>query len=200
MMSSDNQQRWSGVRRRRRRLSRASIAPLVDAMGPPISTVPWSPLFVAQTIEILPIALRGERLLWLKPVHAESLRFGLVRTAEPGHMVVEVMGWYPLVPRVVHSTSWRHEDGRVVLTYVAVVDPPESLPRDALVEVPVTRTELARGDATRAPEVIGVAAVIEHALRHLAWLVRDDPAIATVLSDWTDVLSGYKPEPFRSLS
>jgi hypothetical protein len=138
--------------------------------------------------------------VWLKPVHADALRVGLGPTADPARIVIEAMGWYPLVPRVVHSTSWRYEDGRVVLTYVVVVEPPESLPRDSLVEVAVARTELARGDATRPPEAIGVAAVLEHALRHLAWLVGDDPAIAGALSDWTDVLSTYKPEPFRSLS
>jgi hypothetical protein len=168
-------------------------------MGPPISSVAWSPLFVAQTIEILPVGLRGSVLFWLKPLHAESLRVGLPPSGDPGQVAVEVMGWYPLVPRVVHSTSWRHLDARVILTYVAVVEPPERLPPDSLVELPVTRAELARGDATRPPEAIGVSAVIEHALRHLAWLVRDDPAIAEALSDWRAPLSGYQAEPFRGL-
>jgi hypothetical protein len=168
-------------------------------MGPPISSVAWSPLFVAQTIEVLAIGLRRQKPFWLKPLHAESLRVGLPATADPGQLVVDVMGWYPLVPRVVHSTSWRHEDARVILTYVAVVEPPERLPPDSLVELPVARAELARGDATRPPEAIGVSAVIEHALRHLAWLVRDDPAIAGALSDWRDVLNGYQAEPFRAL-
>jgi len=41
--------------------------------------------------------------------------------------------------------------------------------------------------------------VLEHALRHLAWLVRDDPAIAGALPEWPELLAGYVPEPFRAL-
>ena len=48
-------------------------------MGPPISTVDWSPKFVAQTLEVLPVGLRGESLFWMKPIHADSLRVGLTR-------------------------------------------------------------------------------------------------------------------------
>jgi hypothetical protein len=113
--------------------------------------------------------------------------------------VIDVLGWYPMAPRVVHSTSWRHQDDRVVLTYVAVVDPPERLPPDSLVELPVVRAQLARGDALGPPKAIGVAAVVEHALRHLSWLVGDDPSIAEALHDWTAVLAEYRPEPFRAL-
>jgi hypothetical protein len=186
-------------RPRRRRLGAAAIAPLVEAMGPPISAVAWSPQLVAQTLEILAVGLRGHDLFWLKPLHAESLRVGLPISGKPGEVVVGVMGWYPLVPRVVHSTSWRHEHGRVILTYVAVVEPPERLAPDSLVELPVARAELARGDALGPPKAIGIAAVIEHALRHLSWLIGDDAAIAEALSDWTTALGGYQPEPFRAL-
>jgi hypothetical protein len=172
----------------------------VEAIGPPISSVPWAPQVVAQTLEILAIARRDNELVWLKPLHADSLCVGLPMSAQPGEVVVDAMGWYPLVPRVVHSTSWRHQDGRVILTYVAVVEAPEQLPRESLVELPVARAELARGDAMGPPKTIGVTAVLEHALRHLSWLVQDDPAIAEALSDWTAILSGYKPEPFRALA
>ncbi len=40
--------------------------------------------------------------------------------------------------------------------------------------------------------------MIEHAFRHLAWLVVDDPAIAMALPDWAPILAGYEPEPFRA--
>ena len=40
---------------------------------------------------------------------------------------------------------------------------------------------------------------LEHALRHLSWLIRDDHAIADALPEWSSVLSDYQPEPFRSL-
>ncbi len=175
------------------------MRPLVEAMGPPVSTVAWSPRFVAQTLEILPIGLRDAHLFWLKPVHADSLRVGLNPSAAPADVVLDVLKWYPLQPLVVHSTSWRHEAGRVILTYAAVVDAPGELPAGSLLVLPVARADLARGDATSAPKTIGVDAVLEHALRHLAWLVRDDPAVKKALEGWGHALAAFVPEPFRPL-
>jgi hypothetical protein len=172
--------------------------PIVD-FGPPISDVPWSAEFSLQTLEVLILTLEHAIPVWLKPVHADSLRVGLPASARPGDVVLETLGWYDLIPRVVHSTSWRHEEGRVVLTYVAVVEPPGSLPADTLARSPVSRTELARGEATAPPSGIDVAQVIEHALRHLSWLVRDDSAIHAALTDWGEPLERYEPEPFRAL-
>lgn len=169
-------------------------------MGPPISTVEWSPKFVAQTLEVLPVALRPDGLVWMKPAHAESLRVGLPASAKPGEVVLDVLKWYPLEPVVVHSTSWRHEKARIILTYVAVVSPPAQLPPDSLIAVHVQRAELARGEATAAPRSIGVEAVLEHALRHLSWLVNDDPAVTAALTDWKQVLADFRPEPFRALA
>ena len=169
-------------------------------MGPPISTVAWSPELVAQTLEILPVALRPGGLVWLKPMHADSLRVGLPAAAKPGEVVLDAMKWYPLEPLVVHSTSWRHEAARIILTYVAVITSPEHLPPDSLVALPVRRAELTRGEATAAPTTIGVEAVLEHALRHLSWLVKDDPAVMEALADWKTVLADFQPEPFRALA
>jgi len=100
-------------------------------------------------------------------------------------------------PRVVHSTSWRRDRDAVVLSFVAVVDPDLTT---GLSSVPVVRTDLARGTATTAPARIATTQVLEHGLRHLAWLVRDDPAVATSLPDaWLALLDRYVPEPFRHL-
>jgi len=42
--------------------------------------------------------------------------------------------------------------------------------------------------------------VLEHGLRHLAWLAKEDPVvIATLNDDWKQVLADYRPEPFRNL-
>lgn len=169
-------------------------------MGPPISSVGWSAEFVAQTLEVLPVGLRDGRLFWMKPVHADSLRVGLPTTAKPAAVVLDVLKWYPLEPVVVHSTSWRHEEGRVILTYIAAVTPPRKLPADSLVELPVRRAELARGEAMAAPESIAVEAVLEHALRHLSWLVKDDPAVMRALAGWSGLLADFEPEPFRALA
>jgi hypothetical protein len=176
------------------------MAELVESMGPPVSSVPWSPSFVAQTLEVLPVGLRKGVLFWMKPMHADSLRVGLPTGTKPAEVVLDVLKWYPLTPLVVHSTSWRHEDGRIILTYVAVVELPSSLPPDSLLALPVRRTALARGEAMSAPQAIGVDAVLEHALRHLSWLVRDDPAVVQALAGWRDALAGFEPEPFRALA
>jgi hypothetical protein len=181
------------------RRSKPQIASLMETMGPPVSTTPWSPNFVAQTLEVLPVGLGAAGLFWLKPLHADSLRVGLPATTRPAEVVLDVLKWYPLTPIVVHSTSWRHEEGRIILTYVAAVEPPGELAKDSLVAVPVQRAELARGGATSAPVAIGVDAVIEHALRHLAWLLRDDPAVMQELASWKEALAGFEPEPFRAL-
>lgn len=178
----------------------APLAPIVERIGPPVSSVPWSPNVVAQNLEILAVTLRGGKLQSLRPVHAASLRVGLPRGAEPSDVVLQVLGLYPLLPLVVHSTSWRYEEDRVVLTYLAVVEPPDSLPEGSLETVEVQRAELDRGESMAAPESIHLAAVLEHALRHLSWLLRDDNAIAAALPDWKGVLDGYRPEPFKALS
>ena len=100
-------------------------------------------------------------------------------------------------PRVVHSTSWRRDRDAVILTFVAVIDAPLAA---ALATAPVGRADLARGGATTAPAAIGTAQVVEHGLRHLAWLAQDDPVVAARLDDpWRRALAGYVPEPFRHL-
>jgi hypothetical protein len=101
-------------------------------------------------------------------------------------------------PLVVHSTSWRRDRGAVVLSFIAVID--RAYVGD-MASVPVGRAELARGDAAEAPAEIATNQVIEHGLRHLAWLIKDDPIVAERLDEeWRAALGGYMPEPFRHLS
>jgi len=187
------------VKARRPPRDTPGIGPIVEGIGPPLSRVPWSAEFVAQSLEILPVTRRDDDLLWLKPVHAPSLRVGLSPSNQPSQFVLDVLAWYPLTPLVVHSTSWRHEDGRIVLTYVAVVEAPSALPPGSLDIVAIQRSDLARGSSMSPPRSIGVEEVLEHAIRHLAWLAREDPAIAGALPSWGPVLRRYDPEPFRAL-
>lgn len=172
------------------------LEPLVG-LAPPLTDVAWSPSIVAQSLEALFVCRHGVRIMNLRPVHAPSLRLGWGPGNEPGAVVLEAARRYGLEPIVVHSTSWRHEQDRLVLTYLAVVHAPDD-PSEFLIEEPVARSDLARGDALAPPDDIGVTQVIEHAFRHLAWLVVDDPAIAGVLPDWTESLATYEPEPFRA--
>ena len=169
----------------------------IDSMPEPLSEALWSPDFVMQAIEVLPILLRDGHLWSLRPEHADSFVLGWPAGAKPEEIAAKAMVQLGMEPVVLHSTSWRHAGKEVVLTYIAVVLP-DSVPPPSWQILEVARSELARGDATAPPSSIGVIQVQEHALRHLAWLRKDDPTIASLLDDWSDALSDYVPEPFRA--
>ena len=169
----------------------------IESMPGPLSEALWSPDFVMQAIEVLPVLLQDGRLWSLRPEHADSFVLGWPAGAKPEEIAAKAMVQLGMEPAVLHSTSWRHAGKEVVLTYIAVV-PPDSVPPPSWQIAEVARSELARGDATAPPSSIGVMQVQEHALRHLAWLRQDDPTIATLLDDWSDALSDYIPEPFRA--
>jgi hypothetical protein len=100
-------------------------------------------------------------------------------------------------PLLVHSTSWRRARGSVILSFV-VVNHDGQAPE--LAGIPIGRADLARSGATHAAAAIAHQQVLEHGLRHLAWLVKDDETVRAVLSEgWEQVLAGYVPEPFRHL-
>jgi hypothetical protein len=100
-------------------------------------------------------------------------------------------------PVLVHSTSWRRARGAVVLSFV-VVNSDDQAPQ--LVGVPISRVELARSAATSAAKTIAASQVLEHGLRHLAWLAREDQIVMGRLTDeWKRALGDYLPEPFRNL-
>jgi hypothetical protein len=164
----------------------------------PVSQTPWSPDFVVQALELLVVHRGPEGIVRLRPVHAASLQLGWPPGTTADAVLIAALARYGLQARVLHSTSWRHDGEHVVLTYLAVVDPP-SAANENLAHEPVGRTQLARGAATAAPASIQVDQVVEHALRHLTWLLRDDPAVAAALPDWAPLLEDYVPEPFRQL-
>jgi hypothetical protein len=99
---------------------------------------------------------------------------------------------------LVHSTSWRREGKAVILSFLAVIGPEQVGDMES---APAERTELARSEATEAPVQVAGTQVLEHALRHLAWLAQDDPVVRELLSPgWRAALAGYVPEPFRSFA
>lgn len=169
----------------------------IEGMPAALSEVLWSPDFVMQSIEILPVLLRDSRIWSLCPEHADSFIVGWPAGAKPEEVAAKAMGQLGMEAVVLHSTSWRHAGKEVVLTYISVV-PPDSVPPQSWRMALIARSELARGDATAPPSAIGVVQVQEHALRHLAWLRQDDPTIAGLLDDWSHALSAYIPEPFRA--
>lgn len=116
---------------------------------------------------------------------------------DPVEVVARLAGNLMGPPLLVHSTSWRRARGSVILSFV-VVNREGQAPW--LRGIPVGRTDLARGAATSAPVSVGHQEVLEHGLRHLAWLANDDRVVRDILSDeWRALLAGYIPEPFRHL-
>lgn len=108
-------------------------------------------------------------------------------------LVADVIGEAELV----HSTSWRQGDEGVILSFFVVIEPTLV---GTMESTPILRTDLARSGATAAPSAIATGQVLEHAVRHLAWLARDDDVVRARLSDeWKRVLAAYIPEPFRNL-
>jgi len=170
--------------------------PIVQLDGP-LTSVAWSSAFVAQSLEVLFAYIAPDGAHHLRPIHAETLRLGWPPDRKPGEIVMEAVQRYELTPVLVHSTSWRHGEGRLILTYLAAVEPPADLTH-YLADERVARADLARGDAFGPPPEIGVAQVLEHAFRHLAWLVKDDAVVGDRLSDWAGFLDRYEPEPFRA--
>jgi hypothetical protein len=100
-------------------------------------------------------------------------------------------------PVLVHSTSWRRARGAVVLSFVVVNADNQAV---HLAGIPISRVELARSEATSAARTIAASQVLEHGLRHLAWLAKEDPVVIAALNDdWKRALSDYRPEPFRNI-
>src|SRR3989442_4102015 len=83
-------------------------------------------------------------------------------------------------PVLVDSTSWRRAPGAVVLSLVVVNSHDQAL---QLAGVPISTAELARSGATSAASTIAAAQVLEHGLRHLAWLAREDQVVIRALSE-----------------
>jgi hypothetical protein len=147
--------------------------------------------------EVFVVWLNADHLELTGPCGAAPWLIELGEVEHPVEVVDRIVRDVVGPPVLVHSTSWRRDHGAVVLSFIVVID--ERLV-GAMDTAPIGRSDLARGQATAAPTSIGYQQVIEHGLRHMAWLVVDDPVVAVELSaGWRSVLETYAPEPFRAL-
>jgi hypothetical protein len=147
--------------------------------------------------EIFVVWLNGDDLELTGPCGAAPWVVELGATDHPVGIVDRIVRDNIGAPRLIHSTSWRHDLDTVILSFVVVID----AGLVGLMEsAPIGRADLARSEATAAPRAIACEQVIEHGLRHLAWLAADDPVVSAELSGgWRTILAGYVPEPFRNL-
>ncbi|MFP5331589.1 MAG: hypothetical protein ACLGHX_04385 [Acidimicrobiia bacterium] len=147
------------------------------------------------TAEVFTLVREGESLVLTGPCGSAPWLIETDRGEHPLDTVRRIVDDSVAGLLLLHSTSWRHERDSVMLTFVAVVDDPRDM--DGVV---VARTELARSAATHAPSTIAADQVLEHAIRHLAWLVGTDDVVRSTLDDqWHAILRSYVPEPFQQL-
>lgn len=163
---------------------------------PPRPAEPWDIEGPVQA-EVFVIWLNADRIELTGPCGAAPWLIELGETNHPLEVVDRIVRDAVGAARLVHSTSWRRDRGAVILSFVAVID-------DDLVgemeSAPIGRAELARSEATVAPRAIAHEQVLEHGLRHLAWLAREDAVVASELSaNWQGALAAYVPEPFRGM-
>jgi len=148
--------------------------------------------------EIFMTWLNGGRLELTGPDGPTPWIVQLDNAEHPVEVVERIVTGLVGPPKLLHSTSWRRSGAAVILSFVVVIGPEQVA---GMASAPIGRAELARSEATRAPARIGHAQVLEHGLRHLAWLAQDDPVVAARLTaGWHEALSEYVPEPFRSLA
>jgi hypothetical protein len=147
--------------------------------------------------EVFVVWLAGDHLELTGPCGPAPWLLELGANDHPVDVVTRIVRDVVGEPLLVHSTSWRRDRDAVILSFVVVID--RTLV-GSMASLPIARSELARGDATAAPRAIATGQVVEHGLRHMAWLAQDDPAVASELpAAWRTLLAGYVPEPFRNL-
>ena len=147
--------------------------------------------------EVFVVWLHDDRIELTGPCGSAPWMLEIGATEHPVDVVSRIVRDAIGEPIVVHSTSWRRDRDAVILSFVVVID---AALVGSMASAPVGRSDLARSEATAAPREIAHEQVVEHGLRHLAWLVHDDPVVAAELpAAWATVLAGYVPEPFRAL-
>jgi hypothetical protein len=147
--------------------------------------------------EVFVVWLNGDHVELTGPDGPMPWLIELGETDHPVEVVDRIVRDVIGVPILLHSTSWRRDRGAVILSFLVAIGPEL---RGEMESQRIGRAGLARSEATAAPAAIGRDQVLEHALRHLAWLAQDDPVVAAELPDgWRTALAGYVPEPFRNL-
>lgn len=147
------------------------------------------------TAEVFTLVRDEDRLLLTGPCGADPWLIQTDRSEHPLDVVRRVVEDVVGEPVLLHSTSWRFDRQSVILTFVLVLADAGSM-----ATATVNRTDLARSQPTAAPDSIAHHQVLEHAIRHLAWLAVEDPVVRDTLdAGWHAILTVYVPEPFQQL-
>lgn len=123
--------------------------------------------------EILLIVIDGDQPALTGPCGPEPWYVEVPQGGDPTAVTTQLLPENVGEPIVLHSTSRCTARGAIA-PYLSRVRRPHG--GGALARTPIGRAELARGGATSAPAHIAAGPVVEHGLRHLAWLSPDPPS------------------------
>ena len=149
-------------------------------------------------LEVFPVYLSGGKPFVLVPGGEESWQFPMLNSGPAHDLVRNRLLAYSLEPEIIHSTSWRQDRQKLIITYLVVIRDPAKT-SEGFETFPVVKSGIVRGGATSPPRNIPTQAVINHAFQHLAWLLQTDPVVReTLAEDWEKVLQTFQPQPARS--
>ncbi len=161
-------------------------------VGKAAVTVAGQRIGVPVVIEVLVLRVREDGLRYC------PLRQSLLSPPDPDAAAKALCGPGAALD-LLHSTSWREENGTIILTYVAVTDLELSRPGR------IVSDEVAIGDgpSAPAPEALELGEVAAHACRHLAFLGATDPHVAAALQRHPELrrhVNSYLPAVAGELS
>ena len=149
-------------------------------------------------VEVFPVFLSGGEPFVLVPDGEESWQFPMLNSGPAHDLVRNMLVSGSLKPEIIHSTSWRQDRQKLIITYLVVIRDPGKTP-EGFETFPVVQSGIVRGGATSPPRNIPTQAVINHAFQHLAWLLQTDPVVhETLVEEWKEVLQPFQPQPARS--
>ena len=155
-------------------------------------------------LEAIILTLTPDGIRHVCPLETPTMQLDWDEEFHPAEAIVDGVAAAGFAPFLVHATSWRMDRGRLVLTFIVGVEgaappmPDTTVMPSGFRSEAIGRAELVRGHALGPPVDIEPMHVVEHGLRHLAWLVGDDPGIQAALPAWLEALEAYEPEPFRA--
>ncbi len=149
-------------------------------------------------IEVFPVFLSGGEPFVLVPGGKESWQFPMLGSGPAHDLVRNRLISNSVEPEIIHSTSWRQDDQKLIITYLVVIRDPAKTP-EGFETFPVVQSGIVRGGATSPPRNIPTQAVINHAFQHLAWLLQTDPVVhETLVENWEVILKPFQAQPARA--
>src|ERR1051326_5196885 len=112
-------------------------------------------------LEAIVLYLAAGEIRHVYPPKRQTLRAPWDPDFDPSESMVDAVAGLGFSPVMVHSTSWRVENRRIVLTFLVVIEAPGALPTGFEEEL-AARTDLSPGRAMGPPPAVHLTQVVEH--------------------------------------